>query len=65
MEVKKLKAILKDLPDHMEVVMKVETDTFDISTIESAKVKNVRFSEEGGTGPVAYEDCLVLSDDID
>lgn len=62
MNIKELKEKIKDLPDHMDVMMKqVNNDEFDLSIVENVEVKEVKFI---GEKEEPKDKCLVISDEI-
>ncbi len=64
MTVKKLKEILADVPDDMEVFIHQNENDFTHSLAETAEMKKLKFSEgDGSKKPVAYEDVFIISDE--
>lgn len=62
MNIKELKEKIKDLPDHMDVMMKqVNNDEFDLSIVENVEIKEVTFI---GEKEEPKDKCLVISDEI-
>lgn len=61
MTIKKLKEIIKDLPDNLEVFIKKENDDFDYALVEEVEIRNVKFSDDE---LIAYENVLVITDEL-
>ena len=63
MNIKELKAKIKDLPDNMDVMIVQSDNGFMYSLGQSAKVEEINFGEGDGI-TLATDKCLVISDDI-
>jgi hypothetical protein len=63
MTVKDLKNILSTLPDDMDVFMAERKTEFTYGLLNSAKVKEIYFSEEPEDEPECYTDVLVLDEE--
>lgn len=59
MTVKKLREMLQDKPDNMEVFIKIEDDEYEYSLLNSVKVEKIHFTDGNA---MADDDCLVLND---
>lgn len=58
-----LKKFLADVPDHMDVVLRIDEADFEYQPLETAVVKSVRFCEDPDNPnrqPYCDEDCVVL-----
>jgi hypothetical protein len=61
---KQLVEQLSKYPDNMEVFIRMDGEEFSHYPLESVEQRNIRFSEGGETGPVAYDDVIVLDIEI-
>jgi len=64
MNVKQLKEILKNIPEHLEVVIQQENDEFPLSLAETAHIVRAGFSEDPGGKVLAKEDVFLITDEI-
>ena len=61
MNIAALKEVIKDLPDHMEVLIGDSDADFDLKPATQIQVTNVLWSEDGNkTEPYSEEDCLIV-----
>lgn len=64
MTVKKLKELLADVPDDMEVFIHQNENDFSHSLAESAQMRPLKFTDRSGPVPlVAYDQCFIISDE--
>ena len=63
MTVKELRLILADLPDTMEIFMEQRKTLYDYGLVNSAKVKEIGFSEDEGGDIIATDNVLVLDEE--
>lgn len=64
MNVKKLKAILKNCPDDMQVFINQNNTEFVHSLVASATVEDISFFEHPKSKPLASDNVLVIKDEI-
>lgn len=63
MTVKELKQQLENLPDLMEVFVDGRVTDFTYGLVNSAKVKEINFTEDPGGKPLCSDKVLVLSEE--
>jgi hypothetical protein len=63
MNIKQLKEKIKDLPDHMDVVIQRENTEFPMSLAETGKVVKASFSEEPNGKVLAKDKVFIISDE--
>lgn len=64
MTIKQLKAIIKDLPDTMDVFMGDRVSEFGYGLVNSAIIKEIEFYDQyGDEEPLAVNKVLVLEED--
>ena len=63
MTVKELRLILADLPDTMEIFMEQRKTLYDYGLVNSAKVKEIGFSEDEDGDIIATDNVLVLDEE--
>lgn len=61
MTVKKLKKILSDLPDHIEVMLDNCCGEFKFDAVDTVGLKEIGFSEEPGGEILAKDNVLVIT----
>jgi len=63
MTVGELKEKIKDLPDHMEVVIQQENTEFQLSHAQVGLVVTAKYSEEPGGKLMAKAEVFLISDE--
>lgn len=63
MNIKKLKEIIKDLPDNMEVFIDERLTEFKYGLVNSAIVKEIGFQEEPNGKTLAKQTVFILKED--
>ena len=64
MNIKELKEKIKDLPDHVQVFLDERITDFRYGLLESANLKEIKFSETPDGEDLAEDEVLILSEDI-
>lgn len=63
MTIKKLKEIIKDLPDHMDVFIEEGETGFQFAPVNCARVEEINFKEDPDGETLARDKVLILSED--
>lgn len=63
MNIKQLKKVIENLPDHMDIFVGERLTEFKYGLVNSAKVKSINFMEEPNGKVLAKDSVLILEED--
>lgn len=63
MNVKQLKEVIKDLPDHLDVFLAERKTEFEFGLVNTAKVREINFMDELNGEVLSRDKVLVLDEE--